>query len=281
MPYDEHGVATSPSLEALAFLVRSPNRIRLLGQLSAEEQTRQELQDRTDISQPTLGRILGDFEDRGWVRNHHNGAYSLTATGGLIAGTIDETIDVVELIQELADVQAHIPPPLLNFDPHTLATASVITPSDAEPMAHMRRFDELVSAASSVKMFTNVLSCSPTHEITEEDRAFLANIDELIVTADALGADLNYDALFDWLSGRMTAGELTVHRYERTAEFLFAICDETAAIVFIDDDGMPCALFETDVEPMLEWTRDEFAQYRRESTPVMPADPAQLDVPTE
>jgi DNA-binding HxlR family transcriptional regulator len=81
---------SADSLEELVFLARSRHRVALLGALSREERTRRELEESTDISQPTLSRILSDFERRHWVTNKHNGAYTLTPLGSLLASAVED-----------------------------------------------------------------------------------------------------------------------------------------------------------------------------------------------
>jgi hypothetical protein len=42
----------------------------VLEKLERDDWTRRDLRDETGISQPTLGRILDGFEERGWATEH-------------------------------------------------------------------------------------------------------------------------------------------------------------------------------------------------------------------
>lgn len=258
-----------PSIEELVFLARSRHRIRLITELSDEERSRRELHEATGISQPTLGRILGDFEDRRWIQNHHNGAYALTPLGSLVAGTIDDALHTLDTVTSLTDVAEDVPWDRLDFEPAHLRSATITSPSPAEPLAHMRRFDELAARASTVEVFSNVLTCAPANEPGEADQEFLAHVDELVVTADALAADLDPE-LAGWLRDRLEAGDLSLYRRDEPADVLLGVFDDAVGLVPIDDAGMPSALIEAEADPIRSWVRDTLAVYRDTGTPVSP-----------
>jgi predicted transcriptional regulator len=265
-------VETTPDgpVEELAFLARSPHRIQLLAQLSREERTRRDLQETTGISQPTLGRILGDFEQRGWISNNHNGAFNLTPLGELLADEVSEVLDVIETIDQLADLAGHLPFEQLDFDLNHLTDATITTPTSADPLAHMRRFDELADHATTAKMFSNVISCTPAHEPSDADKEFLADVDELVVTQEALRTDLDDSDLREWIYRRVEDGNLSLYRYEESADLLLGIFDDCVGIVPIDDTGMPCGLIDTEADPIRTWARDTFEEYRETAIRLTP-----------
>lgn len=272
---DDDSTVPDRAVEELAFLARSRHRIQLLGQLSVEERTRRDLRDATGISKPTMGRILGDFEERRWIANNHDGTYKLTPQGVLVADGLDDLLGVLDTVGRLADVAGQLPLERMAFDPRHLSSATIVTPSSADPLAHMRRFDELAAHATRVEMFSNVLSCTPAHEPSDADRELLAQVDELIVTADALRSDLEDPGLSEWLQGRVEDGDLTLHQYDGSADYLYGMFDDTVGIVPIDDGGMPSALIETEADPIRSWARDTFEAHRRTATELAPdASPA-------
>lgn len=270
MAFDEEETAPEPPVEELVFLARSPHRIQLLTQLSREERTRRELRDATGISQPTLGRILGDFEQRQWISNNHDGTYALTPLGAMLADAVDDLLGVLDAIDQLAGLAEHLPLERLEFDLSHLSTSTITTPSSADPLAHMRRFDELAAHASTVEMFSNVLSCTPAHEPSDGDKEFLAQVDELVVTDEALRTDLDDPDLRAWLYGRIEDGDLSLYSYDGTADFLFGIFDESVGIVPIDDTKMPCGLIETEADAIRTWASDTFEEYRRRAIQLTP-----------
>ena len=66
----------------MEFLARSANRGDVLTLVAGAPHDREALAEATGASQPTLGRILRDFEERDWVRATERG-YTATATGRL------------------------------------------------------------------------------------------------------------------------------------------------------------------------------------------------------
>lgn len=266
----DSGETAHPPVEELVFLARSHHRIRLLAALSREERTRRDLQDATGISQPTLGRILSDFEQRRWVSNNHDGTYALTPLGVMLADAVDYLLGVLDTIGQLAGLADHLPLEQLEFDLHHLSTSTITTPSSADPLAHMRRFDDLAAGATTVKMFSNVLSCAPTHGSSDADREMLTHVDEMIVTDGALAADLDNSDLRGWLYERIEDGDLSLYRYDGSAAFLFGIFDESIGIVPIDDTEMPCGLIETEADPIRTWARETFEERQRRATRFTP-----------
>ena len=105
---------------------------------SKDDWTRSELHDETDISQPTLGRILGSFQDRHWLERH-GATYSLTLRGQLIATQFADLLDVFETVQELPAIANFDPLLELGFETDWLARVNVTTSADpADSYAHIR-----------------------------------------------------------------------------------------------------------------------------------------------
>lgn len=55
------------ALEEVEFLARSPNRITVLDTLTEGPIERYDLEEITGVTRAKLGRILDDFEERGWI----------------------------------------------------------------------------------------------------------------------------------------------------------------------------------------------------------------------
>lgn len=253
-------------LEELVFVARSRHRVALLRALAREERTRRDLEASTGISQPTLSRILRDFEERHWVSNQHNGAYTLTPLGSLLAFSVEDLLAVLASSNQLAVLADALPLDRLGFDLRHLASSSVTTPSEADPLAHMRRFDELVENAETVQVFTNVLACAPRQGSGEVHTQFLVDIDELVVTAAAVTSAMDDSVLRRWLEHRIDTGKLALYRYDGSTEFLLGCFDESVGIVPVDEDGMPAGLIETSATPIREWGRQRFEELKHEAT---------------
>lgn len=257
-------------VEELLFLARSRHRVELLGLLSSGERTRRDLEESTDMSQPTLGRILGDFERRHWVSNGHDGAYSLTPIGSLLAGAIEELLTVLDSSRQLAELADTLPLDRIGFDLRHLSTATVTTPSESDPLAHMRRFDERARNAGTVAVFSNVLACSPASGGADGQAEFLADIDDLVVTEEACVDGLDDPTLRALVRDQVAAGELTLYRYGGSAPFLLGCFDDIVGIVPVDDAGIPTGLIETDAPPIREWAEARFEELQENAALVTP-----------
>ena len=151
------------TLAEIEFLALSPNRVTVLESLAGGPRTRSELAEETGASQATLGRILGDFEDRDWVART-DGAYAATATGRLVAEGFRELLDVMATERDLRDVVAYLPTEAMDFDLRHLADATIVTPTETRPNAPLQRLLALMRRADSVTAF------SPSGFITQRRR---------------------------------------------------------------------------------------------------------------
>jgi hypothetical protein len=132
-----------PPLDDIAYLARSDNRVTVLEALGKQARTRRELHETTGISQPTLGRILGGFEDRAWVRKNGK-TYELTRFGELVATDFAQLMDTAEAVQRLRSLEPSLPLDDLDFDIRLLTQGTITTPRPTDASAHFRRERELL-----------------------------------------------------------------------------------------------------------------------------------------
>lgn len=252
------------------FLARSQHRIALLRGLSEEEQTRQDIKTTVGIPQPTLGRILGDFEDRNWVSNNHNGGYALTPVGSLLAHELEDLLTVLTSSERLANLSESLPLDRLGFDIRHLASVEVVEPSESDPLAHMRQFDELAAKADEVQVISNVLACAPGSDAAEAHEEFLTHLDEFIVTSEGFETGIQNEGLRQWLDERIELGKLTVYRYDGPARYLLGSFDETIGLVPIDETGVPIGLLQTENQAVREWIDQQFTEFQEEADEIQP-----------
>jgi len=123
------------ALEEIEFLALSANRVEVLGPLAEGRHTRNELATATGASQATLGRILGDFKDRSWIR-HDGSEYVATATGRLVAEGFTDLQEILETEgKKLRDIVDYLPTHAMDFDLRRLSDATITVPRDAAERA--------------------------------------------------------------------------------------------------------------------------------------------------
>lgn len=254
----------SSSIDDIAFLARSDHRVAVFAELAAREQTRMELREATGIIQPTLGRILTDFEDRDWVRKEDS-IYSLTPFGALLADQFAELVGVVDTMREFQGISQRLPLEEFGFDLRRFARARITTPSRTDALAHLRREEELADGAKSLRHLCS--SAFPPHITTYRDRIVEGDQRfEAVITGDALDAARSNPEVAASVHDIVTADNATIYRYDGPVAYQLGVADEVATIIPLDEAGSPRAVIETDDDVIRDWVNDELDTYRSKST---------------
>lgn len=260
-------------LDDIAYLARSEHRVTALARLADEPMTRRTLHDETGISQPTLGRLLDGFEERGWATcDRTNGrTYELTPVGEAVADAFADLLTTVETMQRFRAVAEHLPLEDIGFDLRRFATADITVPSATDATAHMRREDELIADADSVRFLCSS-SFGPgikayRDRIVGSDKQF-----EAVITADALDAALDDPDSAEWIEDLAAAENVSIYRYDGALDLILGVIAEVVSLVPLDDAGRPLAFIETRDEVIRAWAEAELDAYR-ERADRLEADP--------
>lgn len=268
---DSTHASNATPLEDVAYLARSAHRVTALRRLAEGPMTRQELHAATDISQPTLGRLLEGFEERDWVACDRTDGrvYELTAFGHLVAEELDDLLTVVGTMQRFRAVADDLPLDRMDFDLRRFATADITVPSPTDATAHMRREDELIATADDVRFLCSS-SFGPGIK-AYRDRIVGSDISfEAVITGDALDAAMADQESAGWVRDLATADNVTLYRYDGPLDLIVGIIDRTVSLVPLDDSGLPNAFIETDDPAIREWAVAELGDYRDRAEPVTP-----------
>lgn len=222
--------AGSPTaLDDVEFLASSENRVEVLHALATGPFSRSDLHDRTGISQPTLGRILEGFTERGWVEKVGR-QFRLTHVGGLLAGSFDQLLATVTTVQRLADLEARLPVEEMPFDFEAFADASVTTPRAPDVFAHVRRVEELVRAGRELRWLTN----NVFFESVGQQRELLLDGDrtqEVVIADDAFEVLCSRPDLAAIVRELLESGALSVYRFPETVPCGLGLVDGRAVVV--------------------------------------------------
>lgn len=164
------GPAAVPSepLEDIAYLSRSANRVRLLDTLSSDSYRRSELGDVTGIASTTIGRILVELEERGWVERVSDGTYQATARGTLVIDEFTPLVEAMETIRSLGEAADWLPSEELPIGTRHFADATVRRGSPNAPLETVEYLADLVEAASTFRVLTFLAPPSPVGEAMHE-----------------------------------------------------------------------------------------------------------------
>lgn len=253
-------------LDDIAFLARSNNRITVLRQLADEDLTRQELREATSISQPTLGRILDGFLERGWIANSSR-EYCITALGGLLVEEFSDLMDTVETIQTLRDLAPKLPLAEMNFDLRLLADGTITTPSPTDAMAHARREGQLLEVTECVRFLCN--QAQPETVEKYRDWAIEGERElEAIISGDAIDVASTDPSMGPLIRDLVAAEHVIIYRYDGPVSVMLGCFEDTASIVPLDDSGVPCAFIESENETVRAWVTETLESYREQAEPV-------------
>lgn len=254
------------ALEEIEFLALSENRVETLDALRNGPYTRSELEEITGASQPTLGRILRDFEDRRWVEPV-DGGYEATATGRIVAGGITDLREIVETELTLREVVDWLPTEEMAFDLRRLRDASITTPSRTRPIAPIRQVSDALGGATHVRVVSHAFN-ERTLEAVRRETVEAGGTFEGVFSAGAI-ADLAHDrTLRDRLEELADAETATIRVYEGEIPLAVTVTDQDVHLLLRDEDGLLQAALATDDEVVHSWALDVHDRYWKASEPL-------------
>ena len=251
------------SLTDIEFLVRSPYRVAVLDALTAGPRNRDELRELTDASSPTLGRILSSFERRDWIVRTGQ-EYELLALGSFVAEGVLDLLARMETARKLRDVVRWLPTDTLGFDLDCLTDATVTLPSRSDPLAPMRRANELERTARRSRVLTHALP-SPCLDAHWEAISTGVHRFDAVLTPGVV-ATMAQPAHAPQFADVLCSQQSTVFVCDEDVPTVVGINDGVVYVGVDDRNGAPIALIETDDETVRSWAEDTFESYRRTSS---------------
>jgi len=252
-------------LADIEFLARSENRVAVLTELADSPQSRQELGSSTGASQPTLGRILRDFQERTWIVRRQEG-YELTPTGRLVAEGIAEFSAVIETELKLREFVEWLPAEELSFDLRQLQEATVTVPTRTRPGAPVGRVIDLLQRADDVTVLSHAFNDRMLEAVT--DWVAAGGRFEGVFSAAAIEPVTDDAALAELLGRLVDAAGSTIHIYEGPVPLAVTVTDDVVGLLIRDDDGRLQAALDTDNAVVAAWARDTYERYRADSQPL-------------
>lgn len=257
------------ALDDVTFLARSANRVRVLDALVEERRTRHELEELTGVPRATLGRILADFEGRGWAIRT-GGGYRATTKGVLLAAAFRNLLDTIRTLERFDDLIKWFPVEEVMFDIRALREARVTTPSQLNTLDPITRFVTLIEGAERVRLL-GAQHTPPTFEAmwvatVEEGRQRT----ELVLTAPLIDAMLARSPDRTYLRDLVACGRADVYRIDGDIGYTCASVDGIVVFSLSDTHGASQALVESDDSAIHMWFETSFARHRHEATLLEP-----------
>ena len=258
---------TSTPLDDVAFLARSDHRVEVLRTLASGARSRPELHAETGVPQPTLGRVLGSFEDRNWVVRR-NGEYALTAVGTLVAETFEDLLDAVETVQRLGDVLVQLPTDEMDFDVRAFADATVWEPEPGDTLSHIRRMEERWLDADETRLLGGTLGPASFERRRDAAQAFVdrEKRTETVVSTAVMDRGLSDPELNRTVRDHWDPERMVGYLYDGPIPLVLAIADGTAMLAPTDENGIPTAVIVTENETVRAWVDARIDEYRERAT---------------
>ncbi|ELY53301.1 helix-turn-helix transcriptional regulator [Natronolimnohabitans innermongolicus] len=250
---------TESALQEIEFLALSPNRVAVLEALAETPHTRTELASETGASQATLGRILGDFQDRSWIRRDGS-EYAATATGALVASGMTDLQEIIETERRLRSVVDYLPADELTFDLRRLADARITTPSQTRPNAPLSRLLELLRDAADVRTVSHAFN-EQTLTVVDERTAAGEQTFRGVFSRSAIDALADDSELRARLASLRSTDEASIRVRDDAVPLAVMILDDTVYLLVRDEQGVLRASIDTDDPAVRTWATETVAEY--------------------
>lgn len=263
----DSGVVPADALEDIAYLSRSVNRVRLLGTLDSGAYARRDLDDLTGIPRTTIGRIVSEFEERGWAERTADGEYTTTPEGGQVAAEFVPFVESMAAIGKLGDMVAWIRAPEQSIGLHHFDDATVRRPAPKDPMAPTAHYTEGLRDADE---FHCLVAVAPpvSFEIAMRDEVVRRDLTVEHVIADGeFGYIREHPERISRWQEYVEAGA-NVYRYDGEVPCNFMILDETVYVAKTQSEygGDPYTLIESENDAVRSWAHDVIDTFRADST---------------
>lgn len=251
-------------LEDITYLIGSPNRILVLQSLGNDPQSSAALQDITDASRVTIGRILDGFQQRGWVARHDD-QYVLTDLGERVLAGYGELYDAVATTQSLLSVWWWLPREELDFDLTLLSDASITFSQEHDRFRTLRAFGDLIADSTHVRIVSPSLDYETLNQLTRAADWDTHQLDAIISTRmmEVIEADPELSSAFEKLVG---PSESRIYLCDdELPNYVLGVVDDVALLHLFDGEGVPRALITCTQRDVLEWANEQVETYRQDA----------------
>lgn len=247
--------------DALVTVVR---RAPALSALAEGPMDRQDLQERLDVSRPTVHRLTRALDEEGLARRV-DGEFVLTPLGEEVADRVasfERDLDAARRLSDLLGVVREAP---VEFDVRHFADATVTRAGPGKPYAPVSRFMELVGKTASLRGM-DPASINPLH-VDDVHRAIVNGMETDAIFQPDVVAELlanNPERARD----AFESGNLTLSTME-DVPFGLTLCDDRVGVgVYEQELGMLEVYVDTDDRAAYEWAEDVFETYRAAADPI-------------
>ncbi|MFP8957993.1 helix-turn-helix transcriptional regulator [Natrialbaceae archaeon A-CW3] len=255
-------------IEEIEFIASSIHRVGVLHALAEGDCDRADLQSETGAHASTIGRILGDFEERRWIERS-GPTYELTPLGEFVAERFVELRDAMETEGKLRDVWQWLPREMDGFSVDLFADAVVAYPGTGYPYEPQERVIQLVEESDTLRGLGATIFKAVANEAF--CRAALDGMDvEYVYEPAVLAATADWNPeLFGKAAARDNCTVLVHDELPDRTRCGIDIFDDHVCICCHDTETRALrAWIDTDAPEAREWALSIFERYFEEARPV-------------
>ena len=261
-PFDNTGDGRYESVEDIAFLANSVNRIAVLDALASDAHSRHVLAERLDVSRVTIARILDDLEARRWISQHGQIA-EITPLGEWVAAEFGALCETMAAERRLRTIVEWFPDEEFDVPVRRLANAEITLASSANANAPIdrlvRQFDETDHVDSFSFGITGQFLTAWWRFVVERGHTC-----EWVFTTAVLDVLTEYETMRRQSREMLETGRATFYHYDGDIPYVVITTDRLVNVRLADGSGAPSALIQSDDEDVRRWAESTFEGYRKE-----------------
>lgn len=259
---------STDALEDIAYLARSANRVRLLNALASGSYTRRDLDELTGIARTTIGRIVSEFEDRGWVERTADGEYTTTPMGTQVAAEFTPLVDAIAGVRKLGNLVAWLQAAEQAINLHHFSDATVRRPDATDPMAPTVCYTEGLREADEFHCLVAVAPPISVEKVMREEVVEGGLTVEHVISGSEFAYLHDHPERLPRWRDYIKAGA-NVYRYDGPVPCNLVILDETVYIAKSHGEyGEPYTLIESENDVVRSWAHEIIETHKGESEPL-------------
>lgn len=253
------------ALDDVAFLALSENRIALLDTLSDEQtRSRDELMEATDVSRPTLARILDDLDSRAWITQHGQDC-RITELGAWVHEEFTDLLGMMATANQLRDFVRWMPADAIDRGLiRRLDDSELVVATESDPTAPIRRSGEQVRDGTRLRFLTTQVTVS--YFAAMRDAVLNNDMSVVGVVTSDVCKTLRNDITLTSLSRDLAESDAVKFFVTVDPPPILQIVDGTVGIGLVDTGKNPQGLILSDDGAVLEWAEQTFESYREDAT---------------
>lgn len=250
-------------LDDIRFLADSKHRVVAMDELADGPRSRSDLRSLTGASSATVGRLLQEFERRGWL-TQDGSQYALTPLGQFVSTEFAALHTKMTVARDLRELLPNLPLESMGVEIEWLADATVTRATKANPLAmasRIREFEHHSEQSLSLTDFFPEPCIDGRHEaVVEGTQSFEAVFEPGVIEA-AMVSDFA-----DKFAQLIDADGATVYVYDGAVSCPVLLNDGLACLVVRDAENTSVGLIETDDERVVSWVEEVYEAHRQDAT---------------